>query len=233
MVNFQTKSCFGAAAIFAVALVLVPVSGAEPEKIDVKEDFESGASRWAPTDATKWKLEQLANGNHVYHLLGVSKYQPPHRSPHSISLLKDVVVSDFELTAKVQTLQTSRGHRDMCVIFGYQDPANFYYVHLGQATDDHANQIFVVDDAPRIKISEKTNTGTPWKDATWHTIKVVRRTNDGLIEIYFDDLTRPVMIAHDKRFTWGQIGLGSFDDMGQWDDVALVGSKYTATSKNQ
>ncbi len=207
--------------------------GDEPAKVVIHEDFQSGASRWSPTDETKWKVDKLDSGNQVYHLLGVSKYQPPHRSPHSISLLKDVVVGDFEFTAKVQTLQSSRGHRDMCVIFGYQDPANFYYVHLGQATDDHANQIFVVDDAPRIKISEKTTTGTPWKDATWHTVKIVRRVSEGTIEIYFDDLAKPAMIAHDKRFAWGQIGLGSFDDMGMWDDVHIIGIKHSPTNKNR
>lgn len=195
----------------------------------VHEDFESDphATRWQPTDPSKWRVEETEQGNHAYHLLGQSDYQPPYRSPHSISLLKDLTVGDFELTARVKTLQTSRGHRDMCVIFGYQDPAHFYYVHLGERTDDHANQIFVVDDAPRIKISEQTNAGTPWKDDTWHRVRIVRRADDGLIEVYFDDMTKPQMVAHDKRFAWGQIGLGSFDDMGLWDDVEIRGRVAT------
>ena len=194
----------------------------EPHSIVFQDDFESGVERWQPTEAAKWKITTEGE-NHVYHLLGKSNYEPPHRSPHSISLIREVTVGDFELTAKVKTLQTSRGHRDMCVFFGYQDPSHFYYVHLGQATDPHANQIFIVNDAPRVAISEKTNDGTPWKDETWHTVKVVRKVDDGLIEIYFDDMDHPQMVAHDKTFSWGQIGLGSFDDLGQWDDVVIRG----------
>lgn len=201
----------------------LPVSG----PIQIEEDFESGASRWSPTDEKKWKITKIETDdggvNHVYHLLGKSDYTPPHRSPHSISLLRGVIVGDFELTARVKTLQTSRAHRDMCLFFGYQNPGQFYYVHLGERTDDHANQIFVVDDAARVKISDKTNPGTPWKDDTWHTVKVVRRIADGTIEIYFDDMDTPHMVAKDKRFQWGQIGLGSFDDLGMWDDVRLQG----------
>lgn len=205
-----------------LVVISLPAFAEEPLPVLVKDNFENGATSWQPTDAAKWKIT-VDEGNHVYHLLGKSDYQPPHRSPHSIALLKDIQVSDFVLTARVKTLQSSRAHRDMCLFFGYQDPAHFYYVHLGEKTDPHANQIFIVNDAPRIKISEKTNAGTPWKDDTWHQVKIVRRVRDGLIEIYFDDLENPQMVTHDKNFTWGQIGLGSFDDFGQWDDVVLSG----------
>ncbi|QDT34911.1 hypothetical protein [Thalassoglobus polymorphus] len=210
----------------AVVLSLGTLAADEALPTVFKDDFESGVKNWKPSDVKKWKVTE-ENGNHVYHLLGKSDYQPPHRSPHSLSLVKDVVVSDFVFSAKVKTLQSSRAHRDMCLFFGYQDPANFYYVHLGEKTDPHANQIFIVNDAPRIKISEKTNDGTPWKDEAWHQVKVVRRVSDGLIEIYFDNMEQPQMVAHDKTFTWGQVGLGSFDDLGQWDDVQLQGKIVT------
>lgn len=199
------------------------LAGAEELEVLVAESFESGADAWEPTDAKKWQIDELDGGNHVYHLLGKSDYKPPHRSPHSISLLKDAIVGDFVLTAKVQTLQTSRAHRDMCLFFGYQDPSNFYYVHLGQKTDPHANQIFLVKDAPRVAISEKTNDGTPWKDKTWHNVKIVRKVDEGLIEIYFDDMQNPQMVTHNTDFTWGRVGLGSFDDLGLWDDIELRG----------
>lgn len=194
------------------------------------DDFEEGAKQWQPTDPAMWKITQEPGGNHVYHLLGKSNFDPPHRSPHSISLRKDVIVGDFVLTARVKTLQKPMAHRDMCLIFGYQDAAHFYYVHLGERTDPHANQIFIVNDAPRVMISEKTNAGTPWKDDTWHHVKIVRKVDSGLIEVYFDDLETPQMMAHDKTFTWGQIGLGSFDDMGQWDDVKLHGQTVSRPS---
>ncbi len=36
-----------------------------------------------------------------------------------------------------------------------------------------------------------------------------------------------MMTANDKTFAWGQIGLGTFDDNGNFDDVELRGVKVT------
>jgi hypothetical protein len=135
-----------------------------------------------------------------------------------------VVVSDFVLVAKVRSTHPDYGHRDVCLFFGYQDPAHFYYVHLGKQADDHANQIFIVNEAPRKKISITSTTGTNWDDE-WHNVKIVRKTSDGTIEVYFDDMDKPVMTAKDDTFRWGRIGLGSFDDTSDWDTVKLTGMK--------
>ena len=73
-------------------------------------------------------------------------------------------------------------------------------------------------------ITKNESPGIPWTD-DWHQVKIVRKTADGTIEVYFDDMEKPVMVAVDKTFTWGQIGLGSFDDHGYWDDLKLYGKK--------
>ncbi|MCA8995605.1 MAG: hypothetical protein KDA80_01410 [Planctomycetaceae bacterium] len=193
----------------------------EPPTTRFAESFENGSARWEPTDAKAWEVVALKEGGHAYHLIGNSQYKPPHRSPFNISLIKEHAFGDFELTARVKTLQTSRGHRDMCLFFGYQDPAHFYYVHLGEKADPHSNQIFIVNDAPRTAISEQTSEGTPWKDDTWHQVKLVRKLKDGRIEVYFDDMKSPQMVAHDQHFGAGRVGVGSFDDFGLWDDVEI------------
>ena len=210
--------------LLSLAIPFVTLLCAEDLPLVFSDDFSKGADAWEPTDARAWKITTL-DGNDVYEILGSSKYEPPYRSPFNISLLKDHTVGDFVLTAKVQSKQEPRGHRDMCVIFGYQDPANFYYVHLGEKTDPHANQIFLVNEAPRVAISEKTSPGTPWVVGKWHDVKVVRTVATGLIEIYFDDMETPSHVAHDKTFTWGGLGLGTFDDMGLWDEIELHGVK--------
>jgi hypothetical protein len=112
----------------------------------------------------------------------------------------------------------------MCVFFGYQDPAHFYYVHLGAKPDPHSSQIMIVNDAARVMITKNEHQGIPWDDG-WHDVKVVRKVAAGTIEIYFDDIEKPVMVAEDKTFEAGQVGLGSFDDHGHWDDVKLYGVK--------
>ena len=96
----------------------------------------------------------------------------------------------------------------MCLFFGFQDPAHLYYVHLGKKTDDHANQIFIVNNEPRKKISTTMTAGTAWTD-DWHHARVVRKVDTGTIQVFFDDIEKPVMTATDKTFAWGQIGIGT------------------------
>lgn len=195
------------------------------------DDFENGMERWETHDAVRaessFEVVDLKNAageaTKALRALGTSKFQPVHRSPPNFVLLKDLDVGDFELTAKVQSTNVDAGpHRDMCVFWGYQDPTHFYYVHLGAQADPHACQIFIVNDAPRLAITQQEAKGTPWTKG-WHTVKVVRRVADGTIEVYFDELDEPLMAAHDNTFEWGRVGLGTFDDNGNWDDFELRG----------
>jgi hypothetical protein len=197
----------------------------------LKEGFENGFKRWQttdPKDATPvWKIIEIGKpGNHALRCDGTSKYKPKYRSPFSIALLKDVKVTDFELTARVQETDVKAGpHRDLCLFWGYQDPDHFYYVHLGAKADPHACQIFIVNGAPRTMITVDQAKGTPWTEG-WHDVKVVRRVEDGVMEVYFDDMKTPYMTAKDKTFTWGQIGIGTFDDHGNFDDIVLRGKEH-------
>lgn len=195
------------------------------------DDFEHGMDRWKTRDAegaeSSFAIVEITGPagakTHALRALGTSKYEPKFRSPPNFALLEEVVVGDFEITAKVQSTNVDAGpHRDMCIVWGYQDPTHFYYVHFGAAADPHACQIFVVDDAPRVAITVKEAKGTPWT-AGWHDVKVVRRVDDGTTEVYFDDMDEPFMTAQDNRFAWGQVGLGTFDDNGHWDDFELRG----------
>lgn len=199
-------------------------SASAPLPLVFSDDFEAGADHWQPLDPPHWKIA-AGNGGHVFsHFVKQGKYKPPHRSPVNVALLKDHAVEDFEYTVKVKSTHPDYGHRDAVLVFGYQDPAHFYYVHFGKQTDDHANQIFLVNEKPRVKISTKTTPGTPWDDA-WHTVRVTRRVADGSIAVYYDDMEKPVMTATDKTFSWGRVGLGSFDDTTDWDDVKLLGKR--------
>ena len=214
--------------------LLVSLAGAAEMPVVFEDDFESaqsgdnqpsnGPAAWEPTDPDTWKITKTDKGN-VYDQFKTGKYRAKYRSPYNISLVKDVVVGDFVLTAKVlSTDPKSGGHRDMCIFFGHQDPSHFYYVHLGKVPDPHSSQIMIVNGAPRKMITTNKSPGIPWDDK-WHDVKVVRRVADGTIEIYFDDMNKPVMKAVDKTFKWGRVGLGSFDNHGQWDDVKLRGVK--------
>lgn len=229
MAAWKCKSLLSLAFLTSASVVLGAFAGALSAAdaelpLVAREDFEQGAANWRPTDPAAWKVH-AEDGRHVYRQFKKnSDYKPPHRSPLNLAILDAPEVGDFVLTARVLSTHPDYGHRDACLVFGYQDPAHFYYVHFGKQTDDHANQIFIVNDKPRTKISTLTSPGTPW-DEKWHEVKLVRKTADGTIEVYFDDMEKPVMKASDKTFLRGKIGIGSFDDTSDWDDVVLRGVK--------
>jgi hypothetical protein len=191
------------------------------------ENFEGGYDRWQPTAAENWKLTDDRGGKVLDLFDKTARTQPPHRSPFNFVLLKDARFTDLSLTAKVRTTTRAYGHRDIVVVFGYQDTAHFYYAHFGEKADDHACQVFIVNDAPRTKISTKETTGIPWKEDVWHTIRVTRTAADGMIRVYFDDLDTPVMEARDTTLGAGQVGFGSFDDTARFDDVVIEGTSVS------
>lgn len=194
-----------------------------------EDDFEHGRDRWE-TIGGNWSLVAGKGSDargQVFRVAGKSSYKPPVTSPLNVALVKDVVVGDLEITADVQSTAGDYAHRDMCLVFGYQDPSHFYYVHLALRADDRANQVFIVNGAPRKKITVQGSAGTPWKSG-WHKVRLVRRAADGQINVYFDDLQNPTMTARDKTFVAGRVGLGTFDDEGNWDQVRLSGRVVAA-----
>ena len=176
------------------------------------EDFEKGRERWEATDEKSWTHREVED-NKVFGInRRSSNYRPKVRSPHHIALVKDLEVTDFVLTFRVMSTKDTGGHRDCCIFFNWQDPQNFYYIHCGASPDPRSGQVMIVKNAPRAPLTKNTNK-TPWKNGTWHQVKVVRDTKSGKIEIFFDDMTKPHMSVVDKTFGKGRIGIGSFDDM--------------------
>jgi len=174
---------------------------------------------FAMTDISAWRINKE---NHALELFGKSNYAARVRSPFNIAVLKNMTFGDFILEVKLAQSGKEYGHRDLCLFFNVQDPTNYYYTHIASVADDHANNIFLVNDAPRIKIATKTTKGTDWGETnSWHTARIERNTKEGTIKVYFDDMDQPIMEATDTHFISGHIGLGSFDDTGLFDNIKI------------
>lgn len=200
-------------------------TNATPEVIDLiyTQDFESpqAIKDFEMTDAKAWKIAEGRTGKSL-ELFGASNYKGKVRSPFNIALIKDVVVGDFVFETELSQTGKEYGHRDLCLFFGVNSPSNFYYVHIATKTDDYANNIFLVNDEPRRKISTKTTSGTDWgKTNSWHKVRIEREVIPGTIKVYFDDSDTPIMEATDVHFTEGRIGIGSFDDVGKFDNIKI------------
>jgi hypothetical protein len=174
------------------------------------------------TDPAAWKLT-ITNDAAGLELTAQSRYKPPVRSPVNIALLAGKVFGDFILEADLMQTGREYGHRDMCVFYGFQSPTNFYYTHLATAADPNAHNVFIVNGAPRKNFARQTTQGVNWGLGVWHRMRLERNASAGTIKVYFDDLSKPIMLAEDKTFQSGYIGFGSFDDTGMVDNIRIWG----------
>jgi hypothetical protein len=170
------------------------------------------------TQPGKWQYCEGQEGKGL-EFTGISDYQPPFRSPHTIGIVNSLLVGSFVLEADLLQTGKEYGHRDMCIIFGFKDPSHFYYTHIASAMDDNAHQVMLVNEAPRAKISSFTTKGVDWGNNQWHKVRVERNIDNGSTKVYFDGVL--IEEATDKTLGKGYIGFGSFDDSGKIDNVKV------------
>jgi hypothetical protein len=192
------------------------------EKPDSLKDFRF-------SDPKAWRLSKDGD-NTSLELFGKSKYEPKHRSPLNIALLADRVFDDFVLDVELMSTVKPYPHQDMCLFFGFEATNKFYYTHIAVKPDpikaeSHAHDIFIVNDAPRLATAKEVSNGVTWGDKAWHKIRVERKVVDGSIKVYFDDMAKPIMTGTEKTFTSGYIGFGSFDDLGNVDNIKIYSPK--------
>jgi hypothetical protein len=185
-------------------------------------DSVSALKDFAMTDSEAWAFSKDDKGG-ALELTKQSSYKPSVRSPVNIALIADKVFGDFILEADLIQTGKEYGHRDMCLFFGMRDPTKFYYTHIATAADPNAHNVFIVNDKPRTNFAKETTKGVNWGLGVWHKVRLERKTSDGSIKVYFDDMTKPIMVAEDKTFDKGYIGFGSFDDTGKVDNIRIWG----------
>ncbi len=191
-----------------------------------EENFESGSTNWSPNIPANWRDGSDEDG-HFYELLQPGPFGSPRR-PTSSSILTPYVVGDFELevVAKSNADSTIEA-RDICLFFGFQDSLQFYYAHFAATSGNVHNIIAIVDSADRKKINfEPAGTSTALlDDHQFHRLKIVRSVESGSIEAFFDD--QKILTAVDSTFSYGKIGIGSFDDAAVFRSVKLWGELIT------
>jgi len=188
----------------------------------MEQDLFADASRWAFGDKKAWKWSGDKK-DRALQLTAQSTDKPKYRSPFNLAWLEGREWKDFTLTVECRLTKFDAANNDLCIAFGRVGENRFYYAHLGEKADEPHHQIHLVDNANRKPITSFRTGGTPWKEGTWHRVKIVRNTATGDIGVYFDDMEKPVLTAQDKTFEWGQVGLGSFDDLGEFRNVRMKG----------
>ncbi|TEU04447.1 MAG: hypothetical protein E3J22_07110 [Candidatus Aminicenantes bacterium] len=191
-------------------------------------DFEdSHAEGWQPSIPDHWRVVEK-DGSMVYELVSPG-IQGEIRAPTSWSILPGHDITSFELMGRLKCkTEASNPHRDMCIIFHFQDPTHFYYVHFSASSDSLHNIVGLVNGADRVKINSELPGESVFRltDMDWHRFKVSYDAETGDIKAFLDDMDTPILTACDKTLNHGFVGIGSFDDTGYFDDITLKGKKH-------
>ncbi len=217
----QSLSCAAMVLLLCTSARAQNSSGVpENYKLVYASEFSSPAAlqQFIFTDPKAWRIAN-DDGKASLELFEASKYVPKYRSPFNIALLKDKAFTDVVIDAEACSTVKPYGHQDMCIIYGFISPTQFYYTHIAVAPDPHAHNCFIVNNAERLAIGKEVSKGVTWGVNVWHKLRIVRKGSDGMTTVYFDDMSKPIMRASDKTFPSGAIGFGSFDDKGKFRNI--------------
>lgn len=205
------------------AVIVPPCCAGNSRATAIASDLFADPAKWTFGDAKAWKWTG-EGADRVLQLVAQSAVKPPVRRPLNLAWFEGKEWKDFTLTAEVRLTKFDAGNNDLCLAFGRAAEERFYYAHLGEKADEPHHQIHLVDNADRKPVTTFRTAGTPWKEGAWHPVKIVRNTATGDIGVWFGDMETPVLTARDTTLGWGKIGLGSFDDLGEFRNVRVKGT---------
>lgn len=217
--NIRTAVAFLAAFCLFVFCAAAPRALAQCGKahISIRHNFTSGSLKaWQMPYPQDWEILQQGN----LHYLHMKRPRDPGvpRRPLQFARLKGVKVGSFTLNTDVRRIGGS-----MIIVFNYVDTLHFYYVHLSENPGTQIsvhNGIFLVNGKPRYRIAG-LHAAPALPDRSWHHVRIVRNIRTGSIQVFLDHEKQPRFSVIDHTFTCGQVGLGSFDETGDFAHFRL------------
>jgi hypothetical protein len=204
--------------VAAISILLTAIK-ARPAwgEINFHDNFSSGKlDAWQFPFPEDWVV-QKEGPLYFLHMLRNREPLVPRR-PQQFARIKAVNLGNFTLETRLR-----REGNSLLIAFNYIDTLHFYYSHLsvdtGAKVDVH-NGIFMVDGGERRRIAGR-EASPVLPDKNWHKVRVERDVNSGSIKVFVDDESQPRFSVIDTTFKCGQIGLGSFDETGDFTDVEL------------
>jgi hypothetical protein len=176
---------------------------------------------WSIPEPGDWKVDG-ENGSPVLHLL-VGKEPPANgpRRPFQFAVADTPAFNRVKVEADVKPLGSS-----LMIVFAYRDAAHFDYAHLSvdtAAKQTHHNGIFHVYGGERVRISAENGPGAFDANNRWHHVVLDWDGNTGLVQVRVDGSEVPALRAVDLSLKSGKVGIGSFDETGEFKNVKITG----------
>ena len=186
------------------------------------QDFSSGTAindlRFSNPDS--WKISEFKE-NRSLEFQHQTAYEPLFPSPRILGIIKDHIFGDFILEADLMQTGHNNEPAETGILFSIKDSSRFYYISLSDRQTDSTQGIFLVRNASLEKVSDWQTDSIVWGNNKWHKVRVERSIVNRVVNVYFDDMKKPVMTTRNPVLVMGYIGFGSFASAGRIDNIKV------------
>jgi hypothetical protein len=174
--------------------------------------------QWTVQQASDWAVE-----NGVLRLR-VSAEPPPGkpRRPQKYALLDSKPYTRATIEGEVK-----RNGRSLILVYGWQDDAHYNYAHISsdEAVKQNVhNGMFHVFGGERVRISRLDGPAS-FTTQDWVPVKLVFDGESGRCYVEVNGKQNPSLEAVDLSLRWGRVGMGSFDETGDFRNFRITGEK--------
>jgi hypothetical protein len=176
--------------------------------------------KWTVPNASDWSTGE-EQGSAVLHLLTGKDPLPGPRRPFQFALADTAAFREVIIEADAKPLG-----RSLILVFAYRDPAHFDYAHFSTDTGIKQpvhNGVFHVYGGERVRISSPDGPPAFETNGRWYHIKLVWDGNTGSVQGNVEGREIPALHAVDLSLPEGKVGIGSFDETGDFRNVKISG----------
>ncbi|MBV9939447.1 MAG: hypothetical protein JO150_13150 [Acidobacteriaceae bacterium] len=181
--------------------------------------------QWTVFELSDWKI-QNENGVPILRLQTGREPLPGPRRPIQFALAETPDYEQVTVEGDIRPLG-----RSCMIVFAYRDGAHFDYAHLSTDTANkqpHHNGIFHVYGGERVRISSEEGPAAFPVNNRWYHVKLVHDGRTGTVNVTVDNHPVPALHAVDLSLNSGKVGIGSFDETGDFRDVKITGTPLKA-----
>ena len=174
---------------------------------------------WTVPVAADWRVS-AENGAETLSLTQGKEPLPGPRRPFQFALTS---VPDYA-TVTVEADAKPLG-RSVMIVFAYQDEAHFDYAHFSIDTGEKQpvhNGIFHVYGGERVRISNARGPAAFAATGNWYHLKLMHNASTGSVTATVDGQAVPALVATDVSLGAGKVGIGSFDETGEFKNVRIT-----------
>jgi hypothetical protein len=172
--------------------------------------------QWTVQRASDWVVENGALR------LRVSAEPVPGepRRPTKFALLDSHPYSKVTIEGEVKP-----NARSLIFVYAWQDDAHYNYVHMSsdEAVKQNVhNGVFHVFGGERVRVSPLDGAAS-FVTHEWTPMKLVFDGESGRCYVEVNGKSNPSLNAADLSLRWGRVGMGSFDETGDFRNMKITG----------